>query len=225
MLTAIRMTDPEALRYHFKATRFDAWIVTATALAAIVVSVEFCIMVGVLLSFMFYVPKAARIEVSQLVVSKSGTVRERLDSDPICDRLRIENFEGELFFGASPAFEEALERIEAETTPEQIVLLRLRYVRNWDAVCLHVLHEFIDRMHSQQRTVILSGVRSDAYKALQNVGIVAELGEERVFREVPELWSSTFQAIQYATSSWAISAVRIARARLAPSKQRTTGHL
>ncbi len=56
----------EALRYHFKATRFDAMIVTATALAAIVVSVEFCIMVGVLLSFMFYVPKAARIEVSHL---------------------------------------------------------------------------------------------------------------------------------------------------------------
>ncbi len=31
---------PEALRYHFKATRFDALIVSATALAAIVVSVE-----------------------------------------------------------------------------------------------------------------------------------------------------------------------------------------
>ncbi|MGN6132934.1 MAG: SulP family inorganic anion transporter, partial [Aureliella sp.] len=36
MLTATRMIDPEALRYHFKATRFDALIVTATALAAIV---------------------------------------------------------------------------------------------------------------------------------------------------------------------------------------------
>lgn len=198
MLTALRMTDPEALRYHFKATRFDALIVSATALAAIVVSVEFCIMVGVLLSFMFYVPKAARIEVAQLTVSKNGTVRERLPTDPACDRLRIENFEGELFFGASPAFEEALERIEAETTAQQVVLLRLRYVRNWDAVCLHVLHEFIQRMKAAERIVLLSGVRSEAYTALKNVGIVDELGEDRVFREVPELWSSTFQAIQYA---------------------------
>jgi SulP family sulfate permease len=172
-------------------------IVCATAFAAIVVSVEFCILVGVLLSFMFYVPKAARLEVSQLVVAKSG-VRERLDGDPACERLRIENFEGELFFGASPAFEEALERIESETTPDQIVLLRLRYVRNWDAVCLHVLHNFIQRMHAEGRIVLLSGVRGDAYQALKNVGIVDELGEDRVFREVPELWSSTFQAIQYA---------------------------
>lgn len=198
MLTAIRMTDPEALRYHFKATRFDAMIVTATALAAIVVSVEFCIMVGVLLSFMFYVPKAARIEVAQLVVSKNGSVRERLDSDPACDRLRLENFEGELFFGASPAFEEALERIEAETTSEQVVLLRFRYVRNWDAVCLHVLHEFIQRMQAADRIVLLSGVRDEAFKAFSNVGIVDELGKDRVFREVPEVWSSTFQAIQQA---------------------------
>lgn len=198
MLTALRMTDPEALRYHFKATRFDAMIVSATALAAIVVSVEFCIMVGVLLSFMFYVPKAARIEVSQLVVSKSGSVREKLESDPDCDRLRIENFEGELFFGASPAFEEALDRIEAETTAQQVVLLRLRYVRNWDAVCLYVMHEFIVRMQAADRVVLLSGVRNEAYTAFNNVGIVDELGEDRVFCEVPELWSSTFQAIQHA---------------------------
>ncbi|MCC6509182.1 MAG: SulP family inorganic anion transporter [Pirellulaceae bacterium] len=226
MLTAIRMTDPEALRYHFKATRFDALIVTATALAAIVVSVEFCILVGVLLSFMFYVPKAARIEVSQLTVTKQGNVRERLENDPQCDRVRIENFEGELFFGASPAFEEALERIEEETLtpsavglskasqpssalsdqqsavqaalPAAVVILRLRYVRNWDAVCLHVLHDFIERMQAAGHVVLLSGVRDEAYKSFKNVGIVAEIGEERVFREVPELWSSTFKAIQYA---------------------------
>ena len=198
MLTATRMIDPEALRYHFKATRFDAMIVTATALAAIVVSVEFCILVGVLLSFLFYVPKAARIHVTQLVVTGHGTVRERWESDPSCSRLRIENFEGELFFGASPAFEEALERIEAETLPDQIVILRLRYVRNLDAVCLHVLHEFITRMQAAERLVLLSGVRDDVYLTLKNVGIVDDIGQENVFREVPKVWSSTFSAIQQA---------------------------
>jgi SulP family sulfate permease len=198
MLTATRMIDPEALRYHFKATRFDALIVTATALAAIVVSVEFCILVGVLLSFLFYVPKAARIHVTQLVVAGQRTVRERLDSDPVCPRLRIENFEGELFFGASPAFEEALERIEVEALPDQVVILRLRYVRNLDAVCLHVLHDFLTRMQRAKRVVLLSGVRDDAYVALKNVGIVDDIGEDHIFREVPQLWSSTFAAIQAA---------------------------
>lgn len=198
MLTALRMIDPKALAYHFKATRFDALIVSATALAAIVISVEFCILLGVLLSFLFYVPKAARIHVSQLIVTSQNSVRERWESDPVCTLLRIENFEGELFFGASPAFEEALERIESEALPGQIVILRLRYVRNLDAVCLHVLHEFIDRMQAAERIVLLSGVRDDVYTTLGNVGIVDDLGERRVFREVPQLWSSTFKAIQEA---------------------------
>ncbi|MGN6136726.1 MAG: STAS domain-containing protein, partial [Aureliella sp.] len=166
--------------------------------AAIVVSVEFCILVGVLLSFLFYVPKAARIHVTQLVVAGQRTVRERLDSDPVCPRLRIENFEGELFFGASPAFEEALERIEEEALPDQVVILRLRYVRNLDAVCLHVLHDFLTRMQQAKRVVLLSGVRDDAYVALKNVGIVDDIGEDHIFREVPQLWSSTFAAIQAA---------------------------
>lgn len=198
MLTAMRMTDPEALRYHFKATRFDAIIVLSTALAAIIVSVEFCILVGVLLSFLFYVPKAAKIQVTQLAITRGKTVRERWESDPPCSRLRIENFEGELFFGASPAFEEALEQIELETSPDQIIILRLRYVRNLDAVCLHVLHQFLDRMKAANRVVLLSGVRDDVYTILKNVGVVESLGEDRVFREVPEVWSSTLQAIQAA---------------------------
>lgn len=198
MLTAMRMTDPAALRYHFKATRFDAIIVLSTALAAIIVSVEFCILVGVLLSFLFYVPKAAKIRVSQLIITSGKTVRERWEGDAPCSRLRIENFEGELFFGASPAFEEALEQIESETLPDQIVILRLRYVRNLDAVCLHVLHQFLDRMRAANRVVLLSGVRDDVYAILKNVGIVDSLGQNRVFREVPEVWSSTLQAIQVA---------------------------
>jgi sulfate permease, SulP family len=198
MLTATRMIDPEALRYHFKATRFDAAIVTATALAAVVISVEFCILVGVLLSFMFYVPKAARLRVSELVATGQRNVRERWPSDPACPRLRIVNFEGELFFGASPAFEQALENIESETEADAVVILRLRYVRNLDAVCLHVLHDFIKRMQAAGRVVLLSGVRDDVYPAIANVGLATLLGEQRIYREVPQMWSSTLQAIQHA---------------------------
>ena len=60
MVTATRMVDVAGLRYHFGATRFDAVIVVATALSAVLVSVEFCILVGTVLSFLMYVPRAVR---------------------------------------------------------------------------------------------------------------------------------------------------------------------
>src|SRR5207244_1986476 len=51
MLAAFRMVDYRQLVFHFRATRFDAGVILVTALAALVVSVEFCILIGVFLSF------------------------------------------------------------------------------------------------------------------------------------------------------------------------------
>jgi SulP family sulfate permease len=136
---------------------------------------------------------------SELAVAPGGVIRERLSADTPCPLLRIYSFEGELVFGSSPDFESLLERIEADTRDTvRIVVLRIRFVRNPDAVCLHLLSEFLDRMHAQGKLIAISGVREGVYRAMCNVGIVELLGSERVFREVPQIWSSTTSAIQWA---------------------------
>src|SRR5262249_40548725 len=66
MLSAWQLVDKKQLRYYVRATRFDAWIVALTAIAAVAVSVEFCVLVGVLLSFVLYIPRAARVRVTEL---------------------------------------------------------------------------------------------------------------------------------------------------------------
>lgn len=199
LLAATRMIDLPALKYYCRATRFDAIIVSATALAAVLISVEFCILIGVLLSFLFYVPRAARIEVTELTLTPERIIRDRLPQDPTCRYLRLYNFEGELFFGSAPDFDDLLRRIEDELTPEtRVVLLRLKYVRNPDAVCLELLDHFIQRLEAAGKIVAISGVRSDVYAALVNVGIVDRLGPTKVYREIPEVWSSTMSAIRWA---------------------------
>ena len=55
--------------------------------------------------------------------------------------------EGELFFGSSPEFEAHLEQIEETLSPTtKVELLRVKHLRNPDAVCMHLLSEFIDRI-------------------------------------------------------------------------------
>jgi sulfate permease, SulP family len=211
LLTATRMIDLPDLLYHIRATRFDAVIVIATALAAVFVSIEYCILIGVLLSFMFYVPRAAKVQMSELIVTSQRLIRERMPNDPRCSFVRVFNFEGELFFGSSPDFEELLDRIESEfKTPNsgteqaatrskvQVVLLRLKHVRNLDAVCLHKLGSFLDRLHAKDIKVALTGIRDDVYAALDAVGIVEKVGSDRVFRENQQLWSATMGAVSWA---------------------------
>lgn len=199
VLTATRMTDLKALRYHLKATRFDAVILVATALSAILISVEYCILIGVLMSFAFYVAKAAHISVGELMVTADRVIREIKPTDTRCTKLRIYNVEGELFFGSAPDFEKNLERIESECSENsRVIILRLKRARNPDAVCLHLMQKFIEHMHELGIVVMLSGVSDTMYKSFENVGIVKLVREELIFREEAILWVSTISAMKRA---------------------------
>src|SRR5207302_7298 len=106
-------------------------IVLVTAMSAVAVSVEFCVMIGVFLSFVLYVPQAARVHVTELTLTPERVIRERISTDPVCNRIRIYSLEGELFFGASVELEEKLDAIGA--TAElgvRVIVLRLKRARN-----------------------------------------------------------------------------------------------
>src|SRR5262249_499098 len=81
MLSAWRLVDRQQLVYYLRTTRFDAWIVILTATAAVGVSVEFCVLIGVFLSFILYVPQAARVGRTELIHTPERIIRERHDSD------------------------------------------------------------------------------------------------------------------------------------------------
>src|SRR6202451_2278959 len=99
LVTAVRLVDWKRLSYAMRASRYDALLVLVTALSAIFISVEFSILIGVALSILLFVPRAALLGSSELTVSNDRVVRERLPSDPVCTSLLLYDLEGELFFG------------------------------------------------------------------------------------------------------------------------------
>jgi SulP family sulfate permease len=201
MLSAWRLVDRHQLAYYLRTTRTDAWIVALTAISAVAISIEFCVLIGVFMSFVFYVPKAARVHLTELTLSQERVVRERIASDVPCGRIRLFSLEGEFFFGAAPELEEHLDSItEAAKGGVRVVVLRLKRVRNPDAVCLQVLDRFIDKMHDAGVTVLMCAVRPDLMKVIDSSGLLRHLGPERVFvfQETGEIWSSTLDAIRFA---------------------------
>ncbi len=196
MISAFRMVDSHKLAYHLRVTRMDAAIVIATAVAAVAISVEFCILIGVFLSFLIYLPRAATITATQLVATPEHVIRERRPGDASCNRLLIYNFEGELFFGSAPDFENQLAQIEQQAVNGvKVVVMRLKNARNLDGVCLDLLISFINRLEAQQITVLLCGVRPATMVVLQNAGLHERLGPQQIFPERAADWSSTTAAI------------------------------
>jgi SulP family sulfate permease len=201
LISAVRLVDWPQLGYYLRTTRFDACIVATTAISAVAVSVEFCVLIGVLMSFVLYIPRAARVHMTELMVTDDRTIRERFSSDKPCERIRIFSLEGELFFGAAPELEANLDKIvEATYTGTKVVILRMKRARNPDAVCMQVLRAFLARMHELAVPVVICGIRPDLQKVLDSGGVVDALGPERVFvfQETGHVWTATLEALRCA---------------------------
>jgi sulfate permease, SulP family len=199
VVAAYHLVDQRALRYHLRATRFDAAIVAVTAFAAVAISIEFCVLVGVFMSFMLAVPRAGRMLLTQFVVARDGGIHERLPEDHyVCKRILVYGLEGEMFFGATAALEQHFAQIEAAIAPEtRILVLRLKRARNPDAVGLTLLEGFLERARARGVRVLLCGVRTDFFEMLRRAGLDQRHGE-RIFLEQPVRQTSTLLAIRHA---------------------------
>jgi sulfate permease, SulP family len=201
MLSAWRLVDRHQLSYYLRTTRFDAWIVALTAISAVAISVEFCVLIGVILSFVLYVPQASQVRLTELILSPERVIRERMPSDIHCERIRLYSLEGELFFGAAPELEQHLETIAVDAEASaRVVVLRVKRARNPDAVCMSLIDRFIDRMQAAEVTVLFCGVRPDLMKVIETSGLARRLGLDRVFvfQETGEFWTSTLEAVRFA---------------------------
>lgn len=196
IVSAWRMIDPPAQLYHLRATRFDRIIVLATAFSAVFISVEFCVLIGVFMSFLLTVPRVGRMLLTEFVVGDDGMIHERMPDEEVCCRMRIFGLEGEMFFGSGASLEAHMDHIEASIQPEtEVLILRMKRVRSPDAVCLAMLESHLARLDERGIHVLMCGVREDLRKGLERTGILERLRHEQVFVEQPVRGSSTLQAI------------------------------
>jgi len=199
MLTAARMVNLHDLRYHVRTSRFDAAIVAVTAVSACAISIEFCVLIGVFMSFLLAVPRTGNMLLTEFVVGPERTVHERQRGDAACSRMLIFGLEGEMFFGASSSLERHFDAIDDRVGPEtQAVVLRLKRARNPDAVGMALLERAVDRWRAHGILVVLCGIRPGMLACLENCGLAEKLGRENLFLEQPVRQTSTVLAIRHA---------------------------
>jgi sulfate permease, SulP family len=199
-ITAARLVDWKRLGYAVRASRFDAALVFVTAFAAIFISVEDSILIGVAISLLLFVPRVSSLVVRELIVTPERVVRERQPDEPRSNPLLIYDLEGELFFGAAPELDRYLEQIKQETihTGIRYVVLRLRRTRTPDVVAIEHLERFLRDAHERGVTVLLAGVRPSLAEILHNVRFQEWLPADRIYLEKDEDYSATLNAVRYA---------------------------
>ena len=128
LVTAARLVDFKRLFYTLKASRYDAGLVIITAFTGVAIDLDKSVLLGVILSILLFVPRAAKLKAKELIVTPERVVRERVPGDVADPSIIIYDLEGELFFGAAPELDRHLValsgRIEAEDV--KFVILRLK---------------------------------------------------------------------------------------------------
>ncbi len=199
IITGYRLIDRSRLMYCLRATRYDAVIALSTAAAAMFISVELSILIGICVSFLLFVPRAARLLVTEMVVGPDLVVRDRHRGDPQCGNLAIFSLEGELFFGAAPLLAECLDMLRQRVRQgARVLILRLKRTRNPDMVCLEMLQQFLEEMQDHKVPVLLCGIRADFKAALHNCRFHHWLPQDCIFLEQVKKGSSTLRAVQRA---------------------------
>lgn len=200
LVTAARLVDFKRLVYTLKASRYDAGLVIVTAFTGIAVDLDKSVLLGVVLSILLFVPRAAKLKSKELVVTPERVVRERIPGDEADPSIVIYDLEGELFFGAAPELDRYLTGISRRVADGNIafVVLRLKRVRHPDVVCIERIEHFLRESTERGVTVLLAGVRPDTLGVLNNVGFRNWFPVEQVFPEEDEEFSATLKAVRYA---------------------------
>jgi SulP family sulfate permease len=200
IVVAARLIDLKRVRYVARASGYDAWLLGATTLATLVVGVEFSILIGVVVSLLLFVPRAAKLKIVELVVTEERIVRERLASDPPARWVAIYDLEGELFFGAAPDLERHLRGALDAASAQGIrhLVLRLKRVRDPDAVCLERLERGLRDAKDRGFTVLLAGLRPELLRGIQRLRFQEWLSPSLWFAEEDTADSATLQAVRKA---------------------------
>jgi SulP family sulfate permease len=198
LLTAARLIDAKRLSYIVRASRQDAGVLLITFFSALAFGLDNAILIGVGLSILLFVPRAAKLKAAELVVDSDGVVRERLQENTTHRHFLLYDLEGELFFGAGPELDRCLEKIAAQAETQRLssVILRLKRVRNPDVVCLERLEHFLRAATKSGLTVLLAGVRSDLLDAFGRLGFAEWFPADHIFIQGADDDSATLAAIR-----------------------------
>ncbi len=180
--TVVQMVEVSNLRALMRATRGDALVLVATAVATVVFDLVTAVIVGLVVAGLYalqQVSRSAHIDAVPLDTSDhSDAERALLDEHVVAYRL-----DGPLFFGAAHRFLLEL----SEVGDVRVVILRLGRVQTLDATGATVLGQTIRDLEGRGITVLLSGIRDDHDTVFSTLGVYQHLAHEaHVFPTTPE---------------------------------------
>jgi|TARA_B110000037_G_scaffold221312_1_gene291861 SulP family sulfate permease len=167
------------LRVVWYATKGERTVFIITFAAALLLRLDFSIIVGVAVSILLFIQKAAQPVVTEY--NAAGNPKEP-DGEEEEAAVSIVHVEGDLFFGAAEIFRDQM-RDACARKNLKIVILKIRNARCLDATSILALEELVLSLRQTGRFFLISEVRPKEMKIFENSGFLKIAGQENIFAD------------------------------------------
>ena len=180
IIVGLSLLNKHAIRIVTRTTGSDAIVFIVTLFAGLYFSLDSAIYYGVGVSILLFLKKVAKPKLKEYAFNQKGDLLESEKTQRSIPEVSIVHVEGELFFGAADLFREQMRRIYEE--PQlKIVILKMRNAYHMDASSVMALEELVRHMNKMGRYLILSEVRKDLLRVLNNSGVAAYIESRNIF--------------------------------------------
>lgn len=182
LITALNLVNFKQFLLCAKATSSDALVLWATIFSCIFFSLDMAFYIGVIVSVILYLKKAAVPQLVEFDFDETGElINLDLSTEHHQRNIRFIKVEGELFFGAAELFQSSMKSISEDDDQTKVIILQMKNARDIDATSCLALLQLKDYLHSLNRKLILCGITPSLWDVFCDAGIIQSLGRDNLF--------------------------------------------
>lgn len=182
-LVAWALVDTHHIKKILRASRAETGVMGTTFLSAVVLDLEFAILLGVLLSLFLYLYDAARPRIYSRVPDPRLPHRE-FNTDPTlqeCPQLKIVRVDGSLFFGALHHIQKMFHIFNRRQPHQTHMLLIASGINRLDVSSAEFLAQEAARRRLSGGDLYLLNAKDQVLELLQRGGYDEQIGQENFF--------------------------------------------
>lgn len=182
LVTTCSVVDTKQLNLCMRATGSDAFVLMTTILSCLFFNLDTAFYIGIILSIMLYLKKAAAPHIIEFNISDDGTMR-KLDSRMVREskKVRFIKVEGELFFGAADIFQSSLQALAKDDASAKVIVLQMKNARDMDATACLALQQLNTYLKNSGRHLLMCGIMPSVGDVLRDSGLAEEIGKDNLF--------------------------------------------
>lgn len=173
------------IKHIWKTNKHDGIAAIATFVVTIgsAPKLDHGIILGAVLAVVLYLYRTMRPRVAILGRYKDGTLRdtEVYKDLPTDENIIAIRFDGSLYFANVSYFEDAMLKAVSENPHAKYLLVVGDAINQLDASGEEVLHHLVERMHTNQITVVFSGLKRQVLDVMRKSGLYDYMGEQNIF--------------------------------------------